>query len=176
MMLHSQGSSLYRARRQHLDFTWCFGSYHGVSITSGHRHSWVVQSHFHSGPHPFISLITPIKGKRLLNRVMRYFSHEQVMQTIMLLASRFSQLDVAVNADLLDTLNDSPERHEVLQQTQAFELNVIQSVFPASASANLMAINGMFGLLLQENDITTVVRTRVSFLLIFRSCDLLTIL
>ena len=107
---------------------------------------------------------------------MRYFSHEQVMQTIMLLASRFSQLDVAVNADLLDTLNDSPERHEVLQQTQAFELNVIQSVFPASASANLMAINGMFGLLLQENDITTVVRTRVSFLLIFRSGDSLTIL
>ena len=167
---------MYRARRQHLDFTWCFGSYHRVSIVFEHRHPYVIQSHFYSGPHPFISLITPIKGKRLLNRVMRYFSHEQVMQTIMLLASRFSQLDVAVNADLLDTLNDSPERHEVLQQTQAFELNVIQSVFPASASANLMAINGMFGLLLQENDITTVVRTRVSFLLIFRSCDLLTIL
>lgn len=105
-----------------------------------------------------------MKGKRLLSRVMRYFSHERVMQTIALLVSKFSQLDVVVNADLLDTLQDSPDRREALQQTQAFELSVIQSVFPASASANLRAIRGLLGIFLHDNDISIIARTKVSVL------------
>lgn len=119
--------------------------------------------HFpHSNPHPFITLITPLKGKRLLSRVMRYFSHEQVMHTITLLVSKFSQLDVVTNSYLLDTLEDSPERREAQQQEQAFELSVIQSVFPASASASLRAVSGLLGILLHENDISIIARTRVS--------------
>lgn len=95
---------------------------------------------------------------------MRYFSNERVMQTITLLVSKFTELDVVISADLLDTLHDSPEHREAQQQAQAFELSVIQSVFPASASANLTAIRGMLGIFLHENDIETIARTRVSVL------------
>ncbi|KZT10098.1 uncharacterized protein LAESUDRAFT_722251 [Laetiporus sulphureus 93-53] len=113
-----------------------------------------------STPHPFISVITPIKGKRLLSRVARYFNSQQMLQVLILLVACFWQLDVVLKASVLDTLEESEERAEVDAQTQAFLVNVIQSILPTVARTDLHLVSGLFELLISGNTAVAVTRTK----------------
>jgi len=120
-----------------------------------------VHIHF-SNPHPFISLLMPTKGKKLLPRLSRHLSHQQMLTMLTLLSACFSQLDVVTQAPLLDTLEDTPERREVERQTQTFLGSVLQSILPVVAKAHLRLISGLLGLLLDRSNIVIITQTRVS--------------
>ena len=57
-----------------------------------------------SNPHPFVSIITPIKGKKILPRVARLFDNTRMRILLTLIVVCFSQLDVVQQAPRLDTL------------------------------------------------------------------------
>lgn len=116
-----------------------------------------------SDPHPFISLLMPVKGKKLLPRLCRHLADEQIYTLLTLLVACFSQLDVVKDAPILDTLEDTPGRAEVDRQTQAFLTGgVIQSILPVMSKAPLRIVTGLLGLLLDRTDIAAITQTKVS--------------
>lgn len=131
-----------------------------------------------SDPHPFISLLTPAKGKRILPRLSRHIQPGRMLTLLTLLVACFSQLDVVKYAHLLDLPEDShlhtqsrspssksdvnpPDRDEVERQTQAFLGSVLQSILPVVAKAELRLISGLLGLLLDRSDAVMIAQTRV---------------
>jgi DNA topoisomerase 2-associated protein PAT1 len=115
----------------------------------------------HSDPHPFISLLTPTKGKRLLPRLTRHFNSQQMLTMLTLLVACFNQLDVVRQAPILDSQEESREQMDGERQTQAFLGSVLQSILPVVAKAALRLISGLLGLLLDRSDIVAVAKTRV---------------
>lgn len=115
----------------------------------------------HSDPHPFISLLTPIKGKKILPRLSRHIPAHRLPTLLTLLVACFSQLDVVSQAQILDCDEDSPARQEVERQTAAFLGSVLQSILPVVARAELRLVTGLLGLFLDRSDIIHVTQTRV---------------
>ncbi|KAI6013922.1 topoisomerase II-associated protein PAT1 [Pisolithus microcarpus] len=106
-----------------------------------------------SDPHPFISLLTPIKGKKLLPRLSRHIAAHRMPTLLTLLVAY------------------SPERQEVERQTAAFLGSVLQSILPVVARAELRLVTGLLGLLLDRSDIIQVAQTRpgIAMLTLFLS-------
>jgi DNA topoisomerase 2-associated protein PAT1 len=113
-------------------------------------------------PHPFISLMIPAKGKKLLPRITRHLQSNQILQIICLLVACFSQLDVVRNAALLDMEVGSPERAEVETQTELFLSTVLQCILPVISQFNIGVLGGMMGLMMEHGDMGLIVHSRVS--------------
>lgn len=107
-----------------------------------------------------MSLITPIKGKKILPRVARLFDTTRMQVLLTLIVACFQQLDVVHQASRLDTLEDTREIQDLEMQTQAFLTSVVQSILPVIGKAEMRLVTGLFGILL-ENDAVVVARTRV---------------
>jgi len=112
-----------------------------------------------SNPHPFISLLVPSKGKKILPRLTRHLSHQRMFTLLTLLVACFDQLDVVQQAPLLDTSEDSRERAEAERQSEAFLLGVLHSILPVVARADLRLVTGLLGLLLDRTNIVLVARS-----------------
>ncbi|KAJ3841338.1 topoisomerase II-associated protein PAT1 [Lentinula raphanica] len=113
-----------------------------------------------STPHPFISLLSAAKGKKILPRVTRHFDQHRMNTLLTLLIACFSQLDVISQAALLDTLEDTPERADVERQTQAFLSSVLQSILPIIVKGNLRLVCGLVGLLMHGQDTVAIAKSR----------------
>ncbi|KAJ3859009.1 topoisomerase II-associated protein PAT1 [Lentinula novae-zelandiae] len=113
-----------------------------------------------STPHPFISLLSAAKGKKILPRVTRHFDQQRMNTLLTLLIACFSQLDIISHAALLDTLEDTPERADVERQTQAFLSSVLQSILPIIVKGNLRLVCGLVGLLMHGQDIVAIAKSR----------------
>ncbi|KAK0467322.1 topoisomerase II-associated protein PAT1 [Desarmillaria tabescens] len=113
-----------------------------------------------SDPHPFISLLSVAKGKRVLSRLARHFDNQQMLTMLTLLIACFNQLDVFRQAPLLDTLEDTPERVEVERQTNAFLSNVLHSIVSVISNGSLRLVTGLLGLLLDRNNVSEVAQTQ----------------
>ncbi|KAF6752981.1 topoisomerase II [Ephemerocybe angulata] len=113
-----------------------------------------------STPHPFISLLFPTKGKKLLPRLTRHLSSDKMLTLLTLLVACFDQLDVVTLAPILDSLVETPERAEVERQTQAFLGSVMQSILPVVSVAELRLVTGLLSLLLHRTNIVAVAQTR----------------
>ncbi|KAG7093875.1 hypothetical protein E1B28_007514 [Marasmius oreades] len=113
-----------------------------------------------SDPHPFISILSIAKGKKLLPRLTRHLDNQRMLTLLTLLIACFSQLDVIRNAPFLDNPEDTPDHSEVERQTQAFLSGVIQSILPIIAKGSLRLISGLLGLLLDRNDVVAIAKTR----------------
>ncbi|KAG1728105.1 topoisomerase II-associated protein PAT1 [Suillus lakei] len=124
-----------------------------------------------SDPHPFVSLLTPVKGKKILPRLSRHIVPPRMLTLLTLLVACFSQLDVVKHAPLLDSLEETPERQDVERQTQAFLGSVLQSILPVVAKAELRVITGLLGLLLDRTNIVVSAQTRpgIAMLTLFLS-------
>lgn len=116
---------------------------------------------FCSNPHPFISLIAPSKGKKLLPRVSRHFSSQQMLTVLTLLVACFSQMDIVFHARILDLPEENSRQQDLERQTQAFLGSVVQSILPVVAKAGLRLVSGLLGLLLERSDIVSITQTRV---------------
>lgn len=113
-----------------------------------------------SDPHPFISLLIPSKGKKVLARVARHLDDQRMLMMLTLLVACFSQLDVVKQAPVIDHTYDLRERTEPERQTQAFLGSVLQSILPVVAKASLRLVTGLLGLLVDRSDIVVVAQTR----------------
>ncbi|KAK0501205.1 topoisomerase II-associated protein PAT1 [Armillaria luteobubalina] len=113
-----------------------------------------------SDPHPFISLLSVAKGKRVLSRLSRHFDNQQMLTMLTLIIACFNQLDVFKQAPLLDTLEDTPERVEVERQTNAFLSNVLQSIISVVSNGSLRLVTGFLGLLLDRNNVSEIAQTQ----------------
>ncbi|KAG2346673.1 hypothetical protein BDR05DRAFT_906157 [Suillus weaverae] len=124
-----------------------------------------------SDPHPFVSLLTPVKGKKILPRLSRHIAPPRMLTLLTLLVACFSQLDVVKHATLLDSLEETSERQDVERQTQAFLGSVLQSILPVVAKAELRVITGLLGLLLDRTNIVVSAQTRpgIAMLTLFLS-------
>ncbi|KAI0675738.1 topoisomerase II-associated protein PAT1 [Trametes maxima] len=124
-----------------------------------------------SNPHPFVSLITPIKGKKLLPRVARLLDNNRMQVILTLIVACFAQLDVVAQAPLLDTLEETREVQDLETQTQAFLGSVVQSILPVIAKAQMRLVTGLFGLLLESANAITIASTRpgIALLTLFLS-------
>lgn len=114
-----------------------------------------------SNPHPFISLLFPTKGKKILPRLTRHIAGPRMLTLLTLLVACFDQLDVVALAPALDSLVETPERAEAERQTQAFLGSVMQSILPVVSVAELGLVTGLLSLLLHRSNIVAVVQTRV---------------
>lgn len=123
-------------------------------------HSFMLTYNF-SDPHPFVSLLTPVKGKKILPRLSRHIAPPRMLTLLTLLVACFSQLDVVKRAAILDSPEETPERQDVERQTQAFLGSVLQSILPVVAKAELRVITGLLGLLLDRTNIVVSAQTRV---------------
>ncbi|KAI0691472.1 topoisomerase II-associated protein PAT1 [Cerioporus squamosus] len=112
-----------------------------------------------SNPHPFVSLITPIKGKKLLPRVARIFELQRMQVLLTLIVACFLQLDVVRQASLLDSLEETREN------------SVVQSILPVIAKAQMRLVIGLFGILLDECTVHSIAMTRpgIALLTLFLS-------
>ncbi|KAJ6621334.1 topoisomerase II-associated protein PAT1 [Mycena sp. CBHHK59/15] len=114
-----------------------------------------------SNPHPFVSLLSPSKGKKLLPRLTRHIGASRMLTLMTLLVACFTQLDVVTQAPLLDVLEETMERAEVERQTQAFLGSVLQSILPVVAKLELHVVTALLGLLIERSqDIAAVTRTK----------------
>ncbi|KAG8835100.1 hypothetical protein FRC17_005221 [Serendipita sp. 399] len=80
---------------------------------------------YETNPHPFIALITPMKGKRFVGRLGRDLADDQKLMTLSVIVNRIEQVDVIRNAAILDSIEDSQDRRMVEKQAHAFQEFVI---------------------------------------------------
>lgn len=122
-----------------------------------------------SDPHPFISLLTPIKGHRLLNRVMRHFSEAQALTVVILLLACYPQLDVVRHAPpwlyASSTVNvfsmaDMENRKRKLKETESYLGSVYPIIVGVLGRLDLKMLAGMVSLCLERWDVVQVLSTR----------------
>ena len=115
-----------------------------------------------SNPHPFISLLIPVKGKKMLPRIMRFFDTSRNLTIVTLMVACFSQLDVVRDSVILDRLEDSLVYKEALTQSEAFvHVTEMQYVLLVSAKCSLRIVSGLLGLFLERNDVVAMAQTPV---------------
>lgn len=137
----------------------------------------------HSNPHPFISLLSFTKGKKLIPRALRHTNPEQTLTLLTMVVASFSQLDVVRNAYILDQPPHAeangaipagaPTRREVERETEAFLANVVPPMLAtiAGPGMGLRLVSGMLALFVERNNVVELAKTRVgvAFLTIFLS-------
>lgn len=120
-------------------------------------------------PHPFVSLLGVLKGKRILPRAIRHLSAEQTLTMFTLIVATFDTLDVVVDAQILDVVQDVPtaslenkqQRLAVETKTDAFLNAVVAPLMSVIGQAPLRMVTGMLGLMMQRNDLVKVLQSRV---------------
>lgn len=114
-------------------------------------------------PHPFIALITPLKGKRFIGRLGRDLADDQKLTALSVIVNRIEQVDVIRNASLLDSMEDSRERRLAEKQAYAFQEHVInQGLHLSPASRSLRTYNALIDLMIEDAvTFSRVVKTRV---------------
>ncbi|GAA5939285.1 hypothetical protein JCM1841_004845 [Sporobolomyces salmonicolor] len=128
-------------------------------------------------PHPFISILSVLKGKRILPRAIRHLSPEQTLTLLTLLVASFDTLDVVVDAPFLDQLDTTgslevkQRRVAVEAKTEALLNAIIAPVMQVVGQSQLRMVTGMLGLLMDRNDLGKVVRSKpgLAFLTILLS-------
>ncbi|GAA6033710.1 hypothetical protein JCM8097_004393 [Rhodosporidiobolus ruineniae] len=130
-------------------------------------------------PHPFISILSVQKGKRILPRAIRHLTPEQTLTLLTLLVATFDTLDVVRDAHLLDVLPSSSsaaaavaaQRKAVEDKTAALLSALVPPVMAVVSQAPLRLVTGMLGLLLDRNNPALVVRSKpgLAFLTILLS-------
>ncbi len=122
-----------------------------------------------SNPHPFISLMNPVKGQRLFPRLLRHLPHQQALTLLTLLIATYPQLDVnarappppVADASLL-TKADRLDRARREAETDNFLHCVIPGVDMLINRCNLGLIAGLLGICAQRMEVWRVAATRVS--------------
>ncbi|OAV99957.1 hypothetical protein PTTG_01432 [Puccinia triticina 1-1 BBBD Race 1] len=130
-----------------------------------------------SHPHPFVSLISVPKGKRVLPRVMRLLNREQSLQVLTLLVATFETVDVVSDARMLDLPSDSSfssdqrSRPEIELETELFMNCVVAPMMAVINEISLDLVTGLVSLLMARNDLMQIARSKagIAFLTLFLS-------
>jgi DNA topoisomerase 2-associated protein PAT1 len=130
-----------------------------------------------SDPHPFVSLLSTVKGKKLLPRVLRHLSNEQTLTAMTMIVASFDTLDVVKQSVLLDeevVVHQSArveKRNEAQRQSDAFAISIVPSMFTLMTTAPMQIVSGMLALFIERNDPIRVAQSKsgIAFLTIFLS-------
>lgn len=133
-----------------------------------------------SDPHPFVSLLSTIKGKRLLPRALRHLSSEQTLTALTMIVASFDSLDVVREAHYLDDVSslvpganapNADKKHEVEAQAECFSNSIVPAMLVLMSSSPMRIVIGMLALFVERNDVVKVVRSRagIAFLTILLS-------
>ncbi|CAD6884028.1 unnamed protein product [Tilletia laevis] len=137
-----------------------------------------------SDPHPFVSILSTVKGQRFLPRALRHLSAEQTLTVLTMVVASFQTLDVVRQSAALDAVSASVDagamhgnvmikrvREDLERQTEAFSSSIVPSMLGLMGEAPLKIVSGMIALFVERNDVVKVARTRpgVAFLTIFLS-------
>lgn len=132
-----------------------------------------------SDPHPFVSLLSTVKGKKLLPRVLRHLSSEQTLTAMTMIVASFDSLDVVKESVLLDEAVSAKarggakaeKRSDVQRQTEAFATSIVPSMLTLMTTAPMQIVSGMLALFIERNDPVRVAQSKagVAFLTIFLS-------
>lgn len=119
-------------------------------------------------PHPFISVLSVAKGKKVIPRVIRHCLPEQIFNLITVLVSNFETLDVCKGAIWGPQGNVSPA---MLEEVELFMNTVVPPLLQFVAESPLRIVIGLFGLFIERNNIVWVARSKVglAFLTMFLS-------
>lgn len=126
-----------------------------------------------SDPHPFISLMSTVKGKRLLPRALRHLTSEQALTAMTMIVASFDRMDVVRESTLLDEAPStrsetaSEKRREVQRQTEAFMTSIVPSMYSLIASVPMRIVSGMLALFIQRNDPLRVAQSKVRSACVF---------
>ncbi|KAF8316541.1 hypothetical protein DL93DRAFT_2077752 [Clavulina sp. PMI_390] len=112
-------------------------------------------------PHPFISLLEPAKGKRLLPRFVSHLDGKRAQLFFTLFVVCYKQLDVVRMSPILDYPDTTPDKLEVEKQTDLFGNTVIQACEGVVRKAELRFVSGILGLLLDAGDVPVLANTLV---------------
>lgn len=120
-----------------------------------------------SDPHPFASLLSTVKGKRIIPRVFRQLSSEQALTVVTLLFAVFAQLDVVRSAGTYDAAlatsgELSSEQRDTVTQTDTFMNSVVPPVMAVVSQVPFKMVVGLLSLLNGRQDIAELARTKVS--------------
>ncbi|OCF78624.1 DNA topoisomerase 2-associated protein PAT1 [Kwoniella mangroviensis CBS 8886] len=118
-------------------------------------------------PHPFISLVNPIKGQKLFPRLLRHLPHTQSITLLSLLIATYTQLDVVfrappppvADASLL-TKADRLDRVKREAETDSFLQFVIPGVDMIINRCGLGLVAGMLAISAQRSEVWRVAATR----------------
>jgi len=110
-------------------------------------------------PHPLVSILQPLKGKKVMKRLTRVMDARQLRITMTLVTRLFRDFDVVENYPLTESLIESKEKLEMEKHVHVFEEFVLEAVLPALAIAPLPFVSGQLQLL---RDPVVIARTRVS--------------
>ncbi|CAG8539119.1 11531_t:CDS:10 [Diversispora eburnea] len=121
-----------------------------------------------SYPHPFISILSVAKGKKVIPRVLRHCLPEQTLTLITMLVANFESLDVCKGA-VWGTQENVGSR--MLEEVELFMNTVVPPLLQFVAEAPLRIVLGLFGLFIERNNIVWVARSKVglAFLTMFLS-------
>lgn len=120
-----------------------------------------------SDPHPFVSLLNTIKGKRLLPRALRHLSSEQTLTAVTMIVASFDSLDVVRDAAALDDVSaivnntaPSERKRDVEFQTDAFSNLILPAMLGLMATSPFKIVIGMLALFVERNNVVEVVKSR----------------
>lgn len=120
-----------------------------------------------SDPHPFVSLLNTVKGKRLLPRALRHLSNEQTLTALTMIVASFDSLDVVLEAGVLDDVSalvsnaqPSEKKRDVEMQTDAFANLIVPAMLGLMSTSPFKIVIGMLALFVERNDVVQVVRSR----------------
>lgn len=131
-----------------------------------------------SDPHPFVSLLNTIKGKRLLPRALRHLSSEQTLTAMTMIVASFDTLDVVRDAAVLDDVSSivsgalpSERKNEAEAQSDIFSNSIVPAMLMLMTNSPFKIVIGMLALFVERNDIVRVVRSKpgIAFLTILLS-------
>ncbi|WFD30800.1 DNA topoisomerase 2-associated protein pat1 [Malassezia sp. CBS 17886] len=125
-----------------------------------------------SDPHPFVALLSHVKGKRLLPRALRLLDAEKGLTTLTMLVASFGALDAVRNyAAWEQCLATESLRHvrsaltpqqaaDVGRNIDAFMNSVLFNMIDLINATPLRIVSGMLALLLERNDIVSSAKSR----------------
>ncbi|KAH8832835.1 topoisomerase II-associated protein PAT1 [Flagelloscypha sp. PMI_526] len=122
-----------------------------------------------SSVHPVIFLLSAVKGKRLLFKLIgneKFFNQIQQREFSLALLSNFDQLDIVRMAPLLDTRQESPEQENVERQTTVFEESWEHWILYLVDDFDLKLLAGYLKILMSRNDVLKILRSSVGLTLI----------
>jgi DNA topoisomerase 2-associated protein PAT1 len=121
-----------------------------------------------SYPHPFISILSVAKGKKVIPRVLRHCLPDQILALITMLVANFETLDVCKGAIWGPQGIVSPA---MLEEVELYMNTVVPPLLQFVAEAPMRIVLGLFGLFVERNNIAWVARSKVglAFLTMFLS-------
>ncbi|GBB93839.1 hypothetical protein RclHR1_02240011 [Rhizophagus clarus] len=121
-----------------------------------------------SYPHPFISILSVAKGKKVIPRVLRHCLPDQILTLITMLVANFETLDVCKGAIWGTQGVVSPA---MLDEVELYMNTVVPPLLQFVAEAPMRIVLGLFGLFVERNNIVWVARSKVglAFLTMFLS-------